>query len=191
MVSKPSYSERRQNQRYDMYLPLHFHIKDSKNDNSPESMRYFQGFTKNFSKGGLLIEALNLSQPQLRSIENLEAYIEGSILIPTHPRPVRFQARPAWSKREENNIELVGMYFTDISKKDTETLLDFAMIVNRKMRFFHLLTTILVNAIIAFIIMAVYIHFTSAKIINRQSKTIKMLQRDQKETRERIKSIFK
>ena len=98
MQSKANYSERRKAQRYDMYLPVHFHIKDSKDDNSPESMKYFQGFTKNFSEGGLLIEALNLSQPQLRTVENLEAHIEGSILIPTHPKPVRFQARPAWSR---------------------------------------------------------------------------------------------
>ena len=173
-----------------MYLPVHFHIKDSSDDISPESLKYFQGFTKNFSKGGLLVEALNLSQPQLRYVENLEAFIEGSILIPTHPRPVRFMARPAWSKREDNNIELIGMYFTDISKEDLDTLLEFAMIVNKKTRFFSLMSTIFINAIIAFIIMAIYIHFTSSRIIARQSKTIKKLQNNQKELREKIKWIF-
>ncbi len=183
-------SERRDHARYDMYLPIHFNIKDSEDDDSPEGMKYFQGFTKNFSKGGLLIEALNLSQPQMRSIENLEAYISGSILIPTYPRPIRFQARPAWLKHESNNIELIGMYFTDIRKEDIDALLSFAMMINKKTRFVSFISTVVVNAIIAFLIMAIYIHFISKNIIDRQNETINRLQQNQKVLRENIKKIF-
>jgi large-conductance mechanosensitive channel len=188
MESKTHYNERRQHPRLDMYLPVHFHIKDSLDDNSPESMKYFQGFTKNYSKGGLLIEALNLSEHQLTCIQNLEAHIEGSILIPTHPRPVRFQARPAWSKHEENNIELIGLYFIEISKEDADTLSDYAMMINKKAKITTLLGTILVNSLIAFIIMAVYIHFTSSKIISKQSRIIEGLQKNQTTSSSTIKS---
>ncbi|MBN1521262.1 MAG: PilZ domain-containing protein [Candidatus Aureabacteria bacterium] len=190
MDPKARYSERRKYPRYDLYLPVHFHIKDSPDDNTPESMKYFQGFTKNFSKGGLLIEALNLSPSQLKNVQRLEAFIEGSILIPTHPRPVRFQARPAWSKKEEDNIELIGLYFTEIQKEDMEILINFAMMLNKKTRIIHFLMSMFFNTAIAVIIMAIYIHYTSSKIIKKQSTTIKRLQQDQKQLRDRIKLIF-
>ena len=190
MVPDIHYSERRKYPRFDLYLPVHFHIKDSPEDNTPESMKYFQGFTKNFSKGGLLIEAFNLSEGQIRKVENIEAYIEGSILLPTHPRPIRFQARPAWSKKEENNIELIGVYFTKINKEDLETLKNFAMMLNKKTRILSFIGGVLFNVILAFIIMATYIHYTSSKIIDKQNETIKMLQHEQKEMSEKIKFFF-
>jgi hypothetical protein len=191
-MSRPdNFTERRQYPRYDMYLPVHFHIKASRDDSSPDSMKYYQGFTKNFSKGGILIEAINLTQHQMKSIESLEVFIEGSILLPNHPKPIRFLARPAWFKKEENNIELIGMYLTEIRKEDMDTLLDYARMINRKNRFAHLLGTLLINAIIAFILMALYIHFTYSSIITRQSNTIKQLQKNQENINNKIISIFR
>jgi hypothetical protein len=187
MEQKSSYSERRKHPRYDLYLPIHFHIKDSPDDTTPESMKYFQGFTKNFSRGGLLIEALNLSQPQLRSVENLEAFIEGSILIPTHPRPLRFQARPAWSKKEENNMEMIGMYFTDIRRDDAETLLEYAMIVNKKTRASQVIGSMLIYASILFLLI---VYFTTSRIIAKQSDTIQKMQSEQKDMREKFRHFF-
>jgi len=184
-------TERRKYPRYDMFLPVHFNVKkaDKENPDQNKKVKYFQGFTKNFGKGGLLIEAFNIDDESYNLIKENNAIIEGSILIPSNTFPIRFKAKPAWSKEEANNITLIGVYFTEIAKSDISQLYDFAIITNKKNK---MLKVTAILTIILFILVSglvFYIHSISTKIIGTQSKTIKNLQLEQKNLKKCIENI--
>jgi len=147
-LSPKEIEEKRQFERYELFLPVHFKIFDPKNKkNITETI---EGFTRNFSKEGLLID-FAVSEKIANELKG--KYISGGLFLPGQIKSIHFEGEIRWVQQLTPNRYFFGIKITMINDMDRLEVLKFAQKINRR------------SKIIVSLIITLFVIFTASLML--------------------------
>ena len=130
-LSPEEIKEKRRYERFEIYLPVHFRIF---NDSGiPFIKEGLDGFSRNYSKEGLLIEFSHVAT-DLDPDSLLNATIKGDIMLPIADAPIPFEGEIKWIRSFSSTKYFIGVFISYIDDFHRFQLFHFAKRVNRRQK---------------------------------------------------------
>ncbi|MBN1521869.1 MAG: PilZ domain-containing protein [Candidatus Aureabacteria bacterium] len=131
LLSPEEIKEKRKFERFELYLPLYFKIYND--DGIPLIQERIEGFSRNYSREGMLIEVAIFDKGlQKRNLFN--AITKGEVHLPIVDAPVPFEGEIKWIKSFENSKYYLGLFISYIDDFHRIKLLHFSRRTNRRPR---------------------------------------------------------
>lgn len=186
MTNKKAHIENREFIRLNSIFPVSFKIAGTCDEKIIAD--WSQGYTCNFSKGGICLEASHLKMSVSEYLAESGQMLDLRIRIPLWAPPIRALAQVVWiqeidEKNEEEKKYHIGLRFTEINKKDLNRMMVQARWLKSSFKAVAVLAFVLLIAFIASSFREYKLRQANQKIINglvtsqqEEDQTIKMLQ---------------
>ncbi len=121
--------EKRRYERYEMFIPVRFKIFNE--DGVAYTKKNVDGFSRNFSKEGMLVEFS--SSPDIPSQDSLiNTLVRGDILLPIADAPIPFEGEIKWIRTFPSSKIFIGIFISYLDDVHRLKLLQFARRINKR-----------------------------------------------------------